>query len=474
MSESGPTNGGGDAPAEAIVEKKRRGVSAVWLIPIAVVIVAAGVAYQAIEARGVSVVVVFESGQGLVAGKSNVKYRDVIVGSVDLVEIRDPKHIAVHVTLGKAADAYMIEGAKWWVVRPRIGLGGVSGLGTLMSGSYVTFEPASKSGARKEEFVGLEDPPFSGEGLSGLRIILHSEGLAGLHPGAPVFFRDIRVGEVLHYTLGSDGNTVDIQALIQEEHAHLAKSTSRFWNAGGVEVSVGSGGLTMKTESLASILAGGVAFDSPAGGDPAKEGDAFWLATSYADSLKTRKTHGGLRVELEAGALGGVGVGNPVYYREVPVGAVVSHELSEDGSRVRVRVNIEPRYATMVRSNSIFWNAGGITAKLGLTGLKVHAESVKALLSGGIAFATPPKPGHTVKAGSVFQLHPEPKDEWIDWETDYEPKEGDDKEKHSALGRFFHHKGKSEEEAKQQDPTPEPSHEEKKHGVLHKLFGGAR
>jgi paraquat-inducible protein B len=166
---------------------------------------------------------------------------------------------------------------------------------------------------------------------------------------------------------------------------------------------------------------------------------------------------------LETGSLGGVAAGNPVYYREVPVGSVVSHELSKDGSKVRINVNIQRKYASLVRSNSVFWNAGGISANLGLTGLHVHAESLKALLSGGVAFATPPKPGHPVSDGSVFRLHPEAKG---DWQKCYSSKE----QKGGLLGRFFHHKGKSEDEAKQDDPTPEPTHEEHKHHFLRGMF----
>jgi hypothetical protein len=125
-----------------------------------------------------------------------------------------------------------------------------------------------------------------------------------------------------------------------------------------------------------------------------------------------------------------------------------------------------------VRSNSVFWNAGGISADLGLHGLHVHAESLKALLSGGVAFATPPKPGHTVKAGSVFKLHAEAKDDWHKWQADYssEAKNGDGEKKPGIIGRFFHHEDKTEEEAKQEDPSPEPTHEEKKHGFMHGLF----
>jgi paraquat-inducible protein B len=471
MSADGPTDGP-SSPAEAVVVEGRRGISPIWLIPLVALLVAGGLAYRAIQERGPQVVILFESGEGLEAGKSKVKFRDVEIGTVDLVRIRDWKQVEVHCSLDKSARGHLTEGTKWWVVRPRVGHGAISGLGTIISGSYVTLEPGPKGGASQREFVGLEEPPLPAEDAPGLPIALHTNHLGGLDAGSPIFFRDIHVGDVRGFSFSKDGKTVDIDALIFSSHAGLVRSNSRFWNAGGVEVSVGSGGLHVKTETLKSILVGGVAFDSPGGGDPAKKGDAFWLHASDTDAHKAATTYGGLGLVLETGALGGVSAGNPVYYRQLPVGAVVSHELSKDGSTVRIRLNIERRYASLVRSNSVFWNAGGISAELGIHGLKVHTESLKALLAGGVSFATPPRPGHTVSEGSVFPLHHEAKDEWMAWETDFEPKPGDEPEKHRILGKFFHHKGKSEDEAKKDDPTPEPTEDEHKHhflrGLLHR------
>jgi paraquat-inducible protein B len=123
-----------------------------------------------------------------------------------------------------------------------------------------------------------------------------------------------------------------------------------------------------------------------------------------------------------------------------------------------------------VRSNSVFWNAGGISAGLGLRGLHVHAESLKALLSGGVTFATPPRPGQRAGEGSVFALHAEAKDDWLGWKTDYSVEKEEGEAKHGIVGRFFHHDGKTEQQARQDDPTPEPSHEEHKHHFLRGLF----
>ena len=304
--------------AEAVVAR-RRGISSIWLIPIVAALVAAGVALEAIQSRGPSIVVTFASAEGLTAGKSKVKFLEVEIGTVDVVRIADLEHVEVHCSLDKGVGAHLTEDAEWWVERPRVGAGGISGLGTILSGPYLTFRPGKEGGKRQREFVGLEVPPLpTGEGLT---------------------------------------------------------------------------------------------------------------------------------LVLEASSLGGVLPRNPIYYRELPVGSVLSHKLSKDTNRVEIRINIEPAYASLVRSNSVFWNAGGISASLGLHGLQIHTESLRALLSGGVAFATPQEPGHTVSARSVFRLHPEAKDEWREWQTDYRPKKGEEPEKHGLLGRFFHHRGKSEKES---------------------------
>jgi len=469
MSESGPTTGGASETPEVVVEKGR-GISPIWLIPIVALIVAGTLAYRAIQERGPKVVILFKSAEGLEAGKSKVKYRDVEIGTVDLIQLRDLEHVEVHCSLKKGTVPYLTKSTEFWVVRPRVGGGSISGLGTIISGAYLAVRAGKTDDPPERSFTGLETPPLAAEDQPGLRILLHTDHLGGLDTGSPVFFRDIHVGDVTRWELSKDGKTVDIQVVIGESHVHMVRTNSNFWDAGGLDISAGFGGLDVKTESLQSILTGGVAFDSPAGGEPAKAGDAFWLYRSHADVAKTSRSYGGLRLVLEAGSLGGVADGNAVYYREIPVGAVVSHELSKDGSRVRVTVNIEPRHASLVRSNSVFWNSSGISADLGLHGLQVHAESLKSLLSGGVAFATPPQPGHTVSEGSVFKLYAEAKDDWRKWETDYSAKGEDGEQKQGIVGRFFHHEGKTEEEAKQDDPTPEPTPEEQKHHFLHGLF----
>jgi len=232
MSESNESNGGASEAPEVVVESGRR-ISPIWLIPIVAVIVAGSLAYQAIQNRGPRIVILFESAEGLEAGKSKVKYLEVEIGTVDLVQIHDPKTVAVHCTIDKHASKYITKSAQFWVVRPRVGGGGITGLGTLVSGSYVTFRLGKLGDPPERRFTGLETPPLSIEDDPGLQIVLHTDHLGGLDNGSPVFFRDIHVGDVLRYELSKDGKTVNVQVVIGSSHASFVRTNSRFWNAGG-------------------------------------------------------------------------------------------------------------------------------------------------------------------------------------------------------------------------------------------------
>jgi paraquat-inducible protein B len=454
-----------------LVTPQRR-LGLVWLIPIVAGAIGAYLAYDAISSRGPTITIAFETANGLTAGKTKVRYRNVDVGTVDSIAISDDlAHVLVTCSMDKSANPYLNEHSRFWVVRPRIGAGGISGLGTLVSGAYIAHSPGGKEGKRTRQFTGLESPPIERADAPGLKLVLHTDELRGLNVGSPVLHRQENVGAVERHQLAADGKSVEIDVYVQPEYRSLVGSNSRFWNASGVEVKAGIGGVDIQTESLAALLAGGIAFDTPGKGEPEKleHGAKFWLHASRADMEESGFRYGGLALVVEAPELGGLKVGDRVYYREEPVGAVVSHGLSADHNTVRVHLNIQSRYASLVRSNSVFWNASGISANLGLKGLHIHTESLEALLSGGIAFATPDSAGAQVKPGSVFRLHPEVKDDWLKWSGG----EGGKKEEHEGLlTKIFHHHEDKSEEAAAADHDPEQPHpaESPKHGFMHRLF----
>jgi paraquat-inducible protein B len=459
-----------------VVTRKRR-VGIVWLIPIVAAGLGLWLAIQEYRSRGPTFTITFETAEGLVAGKTKVKYKAVEVASVKSIRLsEDNSHVIVTCSGSPEHSGGLTEGARFWVVRPRVGAGGISGLGTLVAGAYITALPGPLDGKPVRQFKGLETPPVEPEDAPGLKLVLHAEELGGIGVGSPVLHRQIRVGAVEGHRLADDGQSVEIHVYVEPRFKKRVASSSRFWNASGVEVTAGVGGVDVHTESLAALLEGGIAFDTPAGAraEPAKAGASFWLHASRAEIEEAPFRYGGLALIVEAPELGGLKVSDRVYYREEPVGAVVSHALSSDRSRVRVHLNIKSAYASLVRTSSVFWNASGISADLGLKGLHVHTESLEALLAGGIAFATPDSPAAQVKAGSVFELHPEARKEWQEWSSRIsEPGEAKP-EKEGLVSRIFHHhQGKSEEEAAaDQDPAqPDPA-KSHKHGFFHRVLHG--
>jgi paraquat-inducible protein B len=481
------TESGGPTGSDAVVKAQRR-FGLVWLIPIVAAAIGAYLAFDEINSRGPTVTITFDTAEGLTAGKTKLRFRSVNTGTVESITIsEDLSHVIVTCLMAKEAKKHLTENARFWVVRPRVGSGGISGLGTIVSGAYIGMDPgpnatgqgsAIKDGEKKKlrgkgalHFVGLARPPLESEDASGLRVVLHAEGLSGIDVGSPLLHRQTAVGSVVRHQLDKTGASVEIDVYVQPEFRNLVGSNSRFWNASGVAVKAGVGGIDIQTESLTALVSGGIAFDTPGKilPKPLENGTKFWLHESRANLEESYFRYGGLALVVEAPERGSLKVGDRVYYREEPVGAVVSHGLSADHSRVRVHLNIQSQYASLVRNNSEFWNASGISAKLGLKGLRIHTESLEALLAGGIAFATPDSAGAQVKAGSVFQLHAEANAKWTKWAGAEGGKKKADK---GLLSRIFHHHEDKTEEAAAADQDPEQPHpaDHPKHGFMHRLF----
>ena len=411
-----------DAPQDPQVPeaevRKRRGISVVWIVPIIAAIVAGGLWLQSIQSRGPVVTVIFDDGSSLEAGKTKVLFEGVEVGRMQSVELAaDLKSVETTIQLDESAQKMALEGAEYWVVRPSIGIGGISGLETLVSGSYVGVIPGK--GEKKKRFVAVGQPPMATTRIPGLQLTLSSSGLASLEVGSPIAFRQIQVGEVTGYQLREDRSGVELTAVIYERHQHLVRENSKFWNASGIKVTLGAAGLEVETQSLAALLLGGISFTTPKGdraGGEVKDGSPFELFTDFDSVKRERRIQNGLVVILESASAGSVKRGDPVSYREVKVGEVLRQKLGSESSKVLVYVNIWPKYAALVRDNSVFWNASGIKAHFGLfSGLDLSMESLESLIAGGIAFATPDDPGARVANNSYFKIAEKPEDRWLNW-----------------------------------------------------------
>jgi len=325
------TDGERAGPTE--IRSRRWNISVVWIVPIVAAILGLSLVARYWMESGPTITIDFKTGEGLVPDKTQVKYRDVVIGDVKAVELSaDRSHVTATVKLQKSAESFTRKDTKYWVVRPRIGAGGVSGVDTLVSGDFIGADAGSAK-TRVHAFTGLEAPPAITYGEPGKRFILRSADLGSLDIGSPVYYRKIPVGQVVSYRLDPSGKSVDIEIFIHAPHDVFVTDNTRFWNASGISLKVGANGVALNTEALSSILIGGIAFRAPdydPGDKPAGEGKSFGLFGDQQAALAPPSGPGlYLRMRFEE-ALKGLGVGAPVEFQGLNIGEVVSVDLDFD------------------------------------------------------------------------------------------------------------------------------------------------
>ncbi len=320
-----------------------KGFSLVWVIPIVAAVIGGWLAYKTISEMGPTITITFNNGEGLEAGKTKIKYKAVDVGKVETVEIsEDLSQVRVTAKMQKETEAHLTTNTKFWVVRPRVGFSGISGLETLVSGAYIDADP--RPGEPSRDFIGLDDPPGVTGFEEGTQYQLISENLGSCYPGAPVFLRGIRVGRILGHKLAKDNQSVFIDIFIQSPHDALVQDTSRFWQRSGIEASVGAEGIDVKVESLVSVIAGGVAFDTPimAGGTgrPSKPGTVFELFESFASIGEAKYVRKIPYMMHFDGSVRGLTVGAPVELKGIKVGVVTDIAMKLDPKTLKFEVPV--------------------------------------------------------------------------------------------------------------------------------------
>ncbi|MDI3357997.1 MlaD family protein [Pseudomonas sp. UYIF39] len=334
---------GPQIPGHAPVKTRRFSVSLVWIVPIVAVLVGISLVVHTMMQEGPTITVTFKTGSGLTANKTEVKYRNVVIGQVSDVELsNDQKSVNATIKLSKQAESFTREDSQFWVVRPRIGAGGVSGIDTLLSGDYIGAD-IGQANARAKNFTGLENPPPITYGEPGKRFNLHTEDLGSLDIGSPVYYRKIPVGQVVAYALDANGKGVNIEVFVHAPNDAYVTENTRFWNASGIDVNVGADGFSVKTESLSSILVGGIAFRAPEyspNDQPAAEDKAFDLFEDQLTALAPPSGKGQFLSLRFDQALRGLKVGAPVEFLGIEFGRVVSVNLDFDAKKRSFPVNV--------------------------------------------------------------------------------------------------------------------------------------
>lgn len=318
-------------PSPEIRSPRRYRPSLIWLVPLIAALIGLVLVIRAALGAGSMVEISFESAEGLEAGVTEVKYKDVVVGKVKSIALSDDfERVLVSVELTRNAESLAVQDTEFWVVRPRVDTGGISGLGTLVSGVYISLDVGSSSEAA-QTFVGLETAPAVTNDQQGSTYTLHSDSLGSLDVGSPVYYRRIPVGRVGAYEMDADGAGVTLQVFVEAPYNGFVTDNARFWNASGIDLSLGASGLKVNTESVATMLAGGVAFQNFDGNAPvAASGSRFTL---YADleSATSPPANDPLPIRMRfSESLRGLNTGAPVDFRGIELGHVSSVNLEYD------------------------------------------------------------------------------------------------------------------------------------------------
>ena len=340
-----------DQPKSDPVARVRRSrFSLVWVIPIIALAIAAYVGVRAVRSEGPLVTIMWKTGDGLVAGQTRVRHKAVELGQVEVVRLTDDlQNVRVSIRMRKEAEPYLTDQARFWVVRARLSSGSISGLETLVSGSYIEMDPGGREGAGRRDFTGLESPPGVRTGEPGKTFELKATRLGSLSPGAPVFWRDITVGEVLAYDIGNGDGPVTVTVFVRSPYDGFVREGTHFWNASGLSVNVGAGGVHVEIASLQAVLSGGVAFDTQRDKPDARQleaGTEFPLFGNYQEAqaagFKTRQAF----VSYFESDVSGLGRGDPVQFFGQQIGTITDVALDFDPNvlraRVRVRFEVQP------------------------------------------------------------------------------------------------------------------------------------
>lgn len=342
---------------------------------------------------GINAKIYFDSALSVHEGME-VKYEGYKIGVVKKLSYpRATGDAVVDVSFDPRAEPMLREGTSFWIVKPKISLSGVSGLETLIQGSYINLQVGSGKPAR--EFKALNKPIVTVTQSDGLHIVLKADELASIDRGSPLLYKKVQVGEVRDYRLDPQGKQVLIDVYIDKDQSYLVKPSSRFWNVSGVQINVAPSGMQVKTGSLGTVLNGGIEFFTPdCAQGKVKTGQPFELYADYAaatanGALTRKKVPGSLNIVLQSKQLGGLAVGSKVFYQKVPVGEVTHYALDEVSDGVLVYASIDKSYRHLVKNNSRFWRSGGIDVEAGLSGVKVKTEALSAILNGGVSFDSP-------------------------------------------------------------------------------------
>ena len=331
--------------ADAVINKKRE-LPLIWLLPLCALLVTGWLIYKNLSEKGPEITIVFSTADGLEVDKTKIKYLDVEIGKVSAISInKDLTTIQVTAQMNKDTHGYLTKNTQFWVVRPQVGLGGVSGLSTLLSGAYIAIKP--EKGNQERNFIGLTVPPALEANEKGRQFILETANVGSMRSGTPISFHGITVGEVLNYELADKADNIKLTIFINAPYDQFIRKDTLFWIDSGIDLSAGADGFKVRTGPLASLLSGGIAFRNPSNDQKKEttvpENTAFQLFDNYDQSTQMIYHQTIKLVMYFESSVRGLAVGAPVLLRGIPVGKVtdITLELDDKTTDIHIPVIVE-------------------------------------------------------------------------------------------------------------------------------------
>ena len=390
---------GGAEPQMPRALQRRRWFSWVWVVPLLAVAVVAGLAIRALVDRGPLITISFSDAEGIEAGDTKIRHKDVDLGTVESTFLNpEMSRVFVRARMRRSVIDHLTANARFWIVRPRVGVGGISGLSTLVSGSYIEMYPGPADGAEQRSFVGLDDPPALTPDTPGRSFTLHTSDLGSLTNGSPLNYRGIAVGEVEGYQLDASGKQIDVYAFVRSPFEKYVTSQTRFWNSGGIDLNVGVQGLRFRASSWQQLISGGVSFDTPDTALSATESPAGTAFKLYANQYDAERDPRGASLQYRisfAGGAGDIGPGTAVQLHGADIGQITESRLQYDDASqsliTRVVVQIDPTHVEIVRQHNDQATETDPAAALGARieklvakGLRAHLVSANFLTGGKV------------------------------------------------------------------------------------------
>lgn len=363
--------------------------SAIWVLPLIALLIGGWLAWRAYSQAGIEIQVIFASGAGIQAGKTEVIYKGMPVGKVTALALdhsEERRGVIATLEMSKDVEQHLLTGTRFWLVKPSVSLAGITGLETLVSGNYITASPGD--GEPTRVFTALSEAPPLADTESGLHLTLKAERLGSLGRDSPVFYKQIQVGRVKSYALAKDQRTVEVKVFIEPVYASLVRKHTRFWNASGISIDADLSGFKLRSESLASIVAGGIAFATPEHRNDSPPTDPSIAFRLYEDFDAAQA---GIRVMVKLSDFEGLQAGRtPVLYNGIQAGTLKALKVNDDLTGATAELTLDPRTEDHLVEGTEFWVVKPSISLAGITGLE-------ALVKGNYIAVRPGEKGGAAK-----------------------------------------------------------------------------